>query len=731
MLTIVIAFSSLYSPFYIFGSEMVSAFQVIDSRNMTLAHDVTYNWFDMRIGGKPEKVHTLEFDPNNTNLELEVSKTNGYVYGLQRVTGAVNDNDREGNRVIAAINGDFYNMTNGLPIGLFMNQGEILVSPPDDWFAFGIKEDNTTVVGESPLLRRELRFGEQVVTISHINRIRPVSEEGLVLYTADFYTSTMTNDERDEYIFDVVSGDVKSHESLILTLVEVRKNAGNSPIKEGQVVLSATGKFRNTLSALTIGETVLTYFQLEDNWKDVKMAVGGEGFVVKNGEVVANKSTTLHPRVAIGVKADGKIVMTQVDGRQSGISEGLTLQELGQLMKDLGAINAIYLDGGGSATFVGRLPGATAKTILNIPSDGSERRVANSILLIDKSPELGEAAKFVIQPEFARVLVGSSYQLKSAAIDANYHPVAYTEKANWLLLNDELGVINAEGTFTASKSTGTVKVYAYTEDIFGVGDIQVVADITDIQLSQSNISVAAGATKSLSVKALRNGQEIYSTPNAFTWRVEGSIGTVDANGIFTASNVSGQTGKVIVKYTNPVNGKVIEKSIEVTIGLQSLILEDFESGLSKWKATGVRYNKIGIFEETNKEYVKSGNKSLRVEYDFKGTVGTSGVYVESASAPIEIPGNPVKIGMWVYGDGSGNWLRSQLRDGNNQPFYVDFVPSSTGIDFVGWKYVEANIPSDKTFPLKMELPVRYMGITDSKKNAGTIYIDDITVIYTK
>jgi hypothetical protein len=82
--------------------------------------------------------------------------------------------------------------------------------------------------------------------------------------------------------------------------------------------------------------------------------------------------------------------------------------------------------------------------------------------------------------------------------------------------------------------------------------------------------------------------------------------------------------------------------------------------------------------------------------------------------------------MWVYGDGKGHWLRAQLRDGNNSAIALDFA---TTMDWEGWKYVEAPVPSGRVLPLKMDMPVRLMETNNNNKNVGTIYVDNIRAVY--
>jgi exopolysaccharide biosynthesis protein len=80
------------------------------------------------------------------------------------------------------------------------------------------------------------------------------------------------------------------------------------------------------------------------------------------------------------VSRDGQtLLLLVVDGRQAGWSVGATLPELAQLMLDAGAWNAVNLDGGGSTAMWHREPGAAAGRVLNRPSDGHVRPVANHL----------------------------------------------------------------------------------------------------------------------------------------------------------------------------------------------------------------------------------------------------------------------------------------------------------------------------------------------------------------
>lgn len=94
-----------------------------------------------------------------------------------------------------------------------------------------------------------------------------------------------------------------------------------------------------------------------------------------------------HPRTAIGVKPNGKVILLTVDGRQENAA-GMSLPELRNMMRWLGCTDAINLDGGGSTTLW--VKDATANGVVNFPSDNKkwdhegERKVANVVILKKK-----------------------------------------------------------------------------------------------------------------------------------------------------------------------------------------------------------------------------------------------------------------------------------------------------------------------------------------------------------
>lgn len=117
-------------------------------------------------------------------------------------------------------------------------------------------------------------------------------------------------------------------------------------------------------------------------------AVGGRQIIVKNGyiyDIAGTDSfgTIRHPRTAVGIDADGNVILMVVDGRQPSLSNGASLGDLASLMIDVGAVDALNLDGGGSSTFItSSTPGQYVTR--NSPSDKSMRMVYNSLIVVKK-----------------------------------------------------------------------------------------------------------------------------------------------------------------------------------------------------------------------------------------------------------------------------------------------------------------------------------------------------------
>jgi hypothetical protein len=108
-----------------------------------------------------------------------------------------------------------------------------------------------------------------------------------------------------------------------------------------------------------------------------------DGRIAVTPRVAESKFGGVNPRTAVGVDQQGRTLwLVVVDGRQSGVSAGITLVELACLFQSLNVWDALNVDGGGSSTLV--LEDATGvHRVINTPvgrgKPGSLRQVANNL----------------------------------------------------------------------------------------------------------------------------------------------------------------------------------------------------------------------------------------------------------------------------------------------------------------------------------------------------------------
>jgi exopolysaccharide biosynthesis protein len=76
----------------------------------------------------------------------------------------------------------------------------------------------------------------------------------------------------------------------------------------------------------------------------------------------------------------------EVDGRQRGLSVGMTIDELSRFLISLGCQEAMNFDGGGSATlwFDGE--------VRNNPCERSEREIANCLVVAKRKMQAGSSS---------------------------------------------------------------------------------------------------------------------------------------------------------------------------------------------------------------------------------------------------------------------------------------------------------------------------------------------------
>ncbi len=216
-----------------------------------------------------------------------------------------------------------------------------------------------------------------------------------VLLSTDWGAPTAPGEGRLELVVEIDADVPKSiHQARLVGLRE-----SGAALGPGQVVVrapsdvartfwddwnSSTAPERSLVLEVTPAESLLE-------------SVGAHPVLLSNGRRMAldlrdSKVSGRHPRTLVGWTASGDLLLVTIDGRSPGWSAGATLAEATDLLVELGATNALNLDGGGSTTFVA--PCHDGLCVRNRPSDGRERAVpAVLALVVEEGVEVARPAR--------------------------------------------------------------------------------------------------------------------------------------------------------------------------------------------------------------------------------------------------------------------------------------------------------------------------------------------------
>ena len=646
--------------------------------------------------------------------------------------------EAQGYRVVAGINGDFYNTSTGLPIGIVITEGE-LRSSDGGYYAIGFRADGTAVIGK-PAVKVSADLGYELLndygtptrvvrTITGVNKAR-VSTGGIYLYTYDFNDRHTTGNTEAgvDVICTITDGTLSIGGTLTATVDRVVEASSATAIGPNQIVLSANllsnDYYVSALRQIPVGSTItLNVSASSDAWNDVEYAVGALYSLVENGSVVSGLTAGANPRTAIGQKADGTLVFYTIDGRKSGHSIGATMTQVAQRMVELGCVSALCLDGGGSTAMTVTAPDATSAKTINIPSDGSERAVTNHVFLVASNESTGQLSHYYVKADNSYVLAGSKVNITASAVDTNYIPMNHDYD-----LNASDGELNGN-VLTTPRSGGDVTVTASGGGKSGSTTVHAITEPDSISVKNGSsavttLSVAPGSSVTLTASAMYNHLALKADPEAFTWTVSGNIGTVTENGVFTATTPG--TGTLTVS----AGGK--SATIHVTVSSLALqAVEDFEKTTSIFRGTG---NGADFSLTSASDHVKLGHGAAKLDYTLLESLGYSAEW--RASTETVIPASYTSLNMWVYGDGSGNQLNLFYR---SDAAAWARMPVTT-LDFTGWKQVSVSIPGSN-FAIQ-GLGVSAGATTEvddglggtvsgapTTPTSGTIYIDHIVASF--
>lgn len=516
---------------------------------------------------------------------------------------------------LAAVNADFFaakrgESGRGSAVGVEVRDGELKSSA-------SVEESMNTLykaMGDDRFYISAFAFDITVTAANgKTDKIKLVNKyddlTGIVMYTDDWAERSVGS----------LGGIIEVAVDKNGTVVEKATESDPITIPEGGFVLSAHMSYNTfLLDNVNVGEPLSVDIKSSPNTDYIETAVGGGGVVVHEGKVPSSFSHTItgrQPRSAVGLDESGTVVTLVVaDGRRSD-SKGLTQTELGQLMVDLGCYTALNFDGGGSSTMV--IEDSGEKEIVNQPSDGSPRKVTNSLGVISTAEENAPAVAVRIDCADTMFLntalpltpVGVDRYMRNVAID--HSNVKYSVTSGTI----------ADHTFYPSEA-GTVTVSVSCRGFTAQKEITVLSAPREMNFEEEKITLNSGETylPVLTGKDMDGNRAQISLRNANVTVSNGAV-EISGNRIVAKSKgaaiVTAEFGTITANMAVMVDGAAeISVPDNITIAdTQNKASELYQDGAYRFSVFGNTRDSETLFDRflmNNALYKMKGSSEFQV-----------------------------------------------------------------------------------------------------------------------
>jgi|tagenome__1003787_1003787.scaffolds.fasta_scaffold20981265_1 hypothetical protein len=334
-----------------------------------VAPGVTYTRWRRTEARGPIVAHLLTIDPRTPGLKIDYTSR-----PKVRQVATVRDLITE-DHAVAGVNGDFYDIGyTGAPLGLGKDrQRGLLHARADGWNnAFFIDSHGRAGIDDLPMTATVVHHPELRITNLNSPFVAP---GGIGVYTPGWGRTAG---------YRVTQGQRRHVRAVIVRHGRVVRNrhklSADKRIR-GRLLIGRGGGAAS-LRALAGGTRIRIHPALHGH---PQMAISGNRVLIQDGLIKAVDDRVMAPRTAVGVESEtGVILLLVIDGRSTA-SRGYTMVELANLMAELGADEALNLDGGGSSTMVTENEQRRI-AVRNRPADGFERRVSNAIAVSYTDP---------------------------------------------------------------------------------------------------------------------------------------------------------------------------------------------------------------------------------------------------------------------------------------------------------------------------------------------------------
>lgn len=320
----------------------------------------------------PLNINIIDIDPNMAQVQIQpVLASETTLHGKAKVSQIVSQNGG-----IAGINAAFFKPDTGTSLGTLILNHELIAGPLYNRVSLGMTQDNQLMMSRISIKGRLYATTGETLTLHNVNQPRLTKNESL-LYTPRW--GTLAPNTPANCVQIQISNN---------TITNISSNRQSIP-NGGYVIIAPA----ETLQGLQIGQSIGLEVYTTPDWSNMSYAISGGPYLVKNGQIYVDAADQKFrsggflspaPRTAIGLTANNHLIMVTVDGRQKGVSVGVTLSEMAGIMRDLGAKEAMNLDGGSSTQMV------VKGQIVNSPSVAGGARVSSALIIKPINPTVAQ-----------------------------------------------------------------------------------------------------------------------------------------------------------------------------------------------------------------------------------------------------------------------------------------------------------------------------------------------------
>ncbi len=555
---IVIAMASLTANASVLGSEVVYTDTTKFAEGTYFTKNIFYS-DQSGVGNQTE--YYYEYTPNDT---IKPTIVNGEeLYGRRNVNEIAQQMKADGMHPMMLINADFFSLETGVPMSDCVIDGEIITKGGVGTDAIGINDDGTAFMAWMHLYTA-INIEGTTINANLINKYR--QPYALYMLTDKFGNETYAKGEGTNVIIGQLSDRIKTNNTVTGVVEQIVHTDGSIAIPKDKIVLTLDDKAdeerQAEIALFKEGQTVTftSSAQGDARWNDAKYIMGATGGrIISNGKIT-DVDQAAAPRSAIGITKEGKLLFYALDGRQTGHSYGARLQTLANRLTELGCVDAINLDGGGSTTLSGIFPGHNDLTLINSPSDGSVRGVANFFALINTKKPTGTLSSLTLYPFTGYYLTGAAQELTALGMDENSY-AASTGTVSYTVSNAEINqstvTFVSAGEVTATATAGDIS----TDAVYHVYDKPTKITIYNkaTNTPPTSLKIKTEETAELYGKAFYGNIPLKGEATLYKWNCDENIGSITDDGVFTAAEKAAE-GNIYVTAGETTSNLVVKVS---------------------------------------------------------------------------------------------------------------------------------------------------------------------------